>query len=287
MTTLVTGASGQLGRLVVESLLNRGVAPDQVVATARNVDSVADLAARGVQVRQADYDDPASLDHAFAGVDRLLLVSASEAGKRHQQHSNAIAAAKNAGVRLVAYTSIAHADTSSLLLAEEHLATEQELVASGVPAVLLRNSWYLENYTAQLETYLAHGVAGSAGTGRVSAASRRDYAEAAATVLVDDGHAGRTYELGGEAFTLTDLAGAISAATGHTVTYTDLPVEQFEQVLLGAGLPAPMAHILADADRGLAQGDLYVQGNDLDKLIGRRPDTLSDALTSAAQQLTT
>ena len=281
MTIAVTGASGHLGRLAVESLLSRGVPAQDIVATARSLDSLADLAAAGVQVRHADYDVPSTLDAAFAGVDRLLLVSGSEVGKRPGQHANAIAAAKAAEVQLIAYTSIPRADTSSLLLAEEHLATEQELAASGLPYVLLRNSWYLENYTGQLQTYLAHGLAGSAGSGRVSAASRRDYAEAAATVLVEDGHAGAVYELGGDAFTMTELAKAVTTGTGQTVTYTDLPVEQFEQVLLGAGLPAAMAHILADADRGLAQGELYVEGNDLEKLIGRRPETLAEAISQA------
>jgi NAD(P)H dehydrogenase (quinone) len=181
-------------------------------------------------------------------------------------------------VQLIAYTSIPQADTSSMLLAVEHLATERELAASGVPHVLLRNGWYLENYTEQLQAFLAHGIAGSAGDGKVSAAARLDFAEAAATVLTEEGHAGATYELGGEAFTLPELAAAVSVATGTTVTYTDLPVEAYEQVLLGAGVPAPMAHILADSDRGLAQGELFVEGSDLEKLIGRPATTLQQAL---------
>ncbi len=197
MTVVVTGATGHLGRLAVESLLDRGVAPEQIVATGRNVEKLADLAARGVVVRRADFDDPSTLAAAFAGADKVLLVSGSEVGKRVQQHTNAIDAAKAAGVALIAYTSIPYADRSSLLLAEEHAATERVLAASGVPHVLLRNSWYLENYTAQLPTYLEHGVAGAAGSGRVSAAARRDFAEAAATVLIEDGHAGAVYELGG------------------------------------------------------------------------------------------
>jgi NAD(P)H dehydrogenase (quinone) len=278
MTIVVTGATGHLGRFAVEALLERGVPAEQIVAVGRNTDKLADLAARGVTVRRADYADPASLAGAFAGAERLLLVSSSEVGQRVVQHANAIAAAKAAGVRLIAYTSILYADRSTLLLAQEHLATERELAASGVPFVLLRNSWYLENYTEQLETFLAHGIAGSAGAGRVSAAARRDYAEAAAVVVAEDGHAGAVYELGGEPFTLPELAAAVSASTGSPVSYTDLPVEAYEQVLVGAGVPPVMAHILADADRGVAQGELFVDSGQLQKLIGRPAMTMADVL---------
>ena len=278
MTIVVTGATGQLGRLAVQALLDRGVAPGQIIATGRKTDKLADLAAHGVTVRFADFDDPATLAVAFAGADRLLLVSGSEAGNRARQHATAIAAARAAGVQLIVYTSIANADRSSLLLAEEHLATERDLGAAGVAYVVLRNSWYLENYTDQLPTYLAHGIAGAAGTGRVSAATRADFAEAAAAVLTEDGHAGAVYELGGTAFSLPELAAAVSQASGTDVTYTDLPIEAYEQVLLGAGLPAAMAHILADADRGLAAGELYVDANQLEKLIGRPATTLAEAL---------
>jgi NAD(P)H dehydrogenase (quinone) len=281
MTIVVTGATGHLGRLAVEALLARGVPADQIVAAGRDTEKLADLAALGVTVRRADYTDPVSLAEAFAGAQRLLFVSGSEVGQRVVQHANVIAAAKAAGAELIAYTSIPHADTSTLLLAQEHRATEVELAASGVPFVLLRNSWYLENYTQQLETFLAHGIAGSAGTGRVSAAARRDYAEAAAAVVAEDGHAGATYELGGEAFTLPELAAAVSESSGTSVGYTDLPLEAYEQVLIDAGLPPVMAHILADSDRGLAEGELFVDSGHLPKLIGRPATTLADALSSA------
>jgi NAD(P)H dehydrogenase (quinone) len=281
MTIVVTGATGHLGRLAVEALLARGVPADQIVAAGRDTEKLADLAALGVTVRRADYTDPVSLAEAFAGAQRLLFVSGSEVGQRVVQHANVIAAAKAAGAELIAYTSIPHADTSTLLLAQEHRATEVELAASGVPFVLLRNSWYLENYTQQLETFLAHGIAGSAGTGRVSAAARRDYAEAAAAVVAEDGHAGATYELGGEAFTLPELAAAVSESSGISVGYTDLPLEAYEQVLIDAGLPPVMAHILADSDRGLAEGELFVDSGHLPKLIGRPATTLADALSSA------
>jgi NAD(P)H dehydrogenase (quinone) len=283
MSIVVTGATGHLGRLVVEFLLDRGVPAGQVVATGRRVEKLVDLADRGVVVRSADYDDPASLRAAFAGAEKLLLVSGSEVGQRIAQHANVIAAAKDSGVGLVAYTSILKADTSSLLLAEEHRATEQALAASGIPYVFLRNSWYLENYTEQLPVYLEHGIAGAAGTGRVSAATRADYAEAAAAVLVSEGHEGAVYELGGPSFSMAELAAAVSAAAGRTVSYTDLPVEQFTAVLVGAGLPEAAAAVFADGDRGMAQGELLAEGNDLEKLIGRTPTSLADALAAAVR----
>jgi NAD(P)H dehydrogenase (quinone) len=283
MSIVVTGATGHLGRLAVEFLLDRGVPAGQVVAAGRRVEKLVDLADRGVVVRSADYDDPASLRAAFAGAEKLLLVSGSEVGQRIAQHANAIAAAKDSGVGLVAYTSILKADTSSLLLAEEHRATEQALAASGIPYVFLRNSWYLENYTEQLAVYLEHGIAGAAGTGRVSAATRADYAEAAAAVLVSEGHEGAVYELGGPSFSMAELAAAVSAAVGRTVSYTDLPVEQFTAVLVGTGLPEAAAAVFADGDRGMAQGELLAEGNDLEKLIGRTPTSLADALAAAVR----
>jgi NAD(P)H dehydrogenase (quinone) len=282
VSIVVTGATGHLGRLVVESLLDRGVPAGDVVATGRRVEALAELADRGVDVRGADYGDPSSLRAAFDGADRLLLVSGSEVGRRVEQHRNAITAAREAGVGLLAYTSITRADTSRMLLAGEHRATEQALAGSGVPHVLLRNSWYLENYTAQLPTYLAHGVTGATDGGRVSAAARADYAEAAAAVLTGAATAGAVYELGGEPFTMTELAAAVSAATGRQVAYTDLPVEQYRQVLVGAGLPEPVAATLADSDRGIAEGELLVEGDDLARLIGRPPTSLRQALDTAA-----
>jgi NAD(P)H dehydrogenase (quinone) len=282
MSIVVTGATGHLGRLAVESLLARGVPAGEVVATGRATERLADLADRGVVVRRADFDDPASLREAFAGAGKLLLVSGSEPGRRVPQHANAISAAADAGVGLVAYTSIAHAGTSGLSLAQDHRGTEEVLVGSGVPYVLLRNSWYLENYTGQLPVYLERGtITGAAGEGRVSAATRADYAEAAAAVLTGEGHENATYELGGPAFTMTELAAAVSAATGRQVTYTDLPVEQYRQVLAGAGLPEPVAAMLAENDRGVAAGELYVDGGDLEKLLGRPATSLAEALAAA------
>jgi len=280
MSIVVTAATGQLGRLVVEALLARGVPAGDIVATARKPETLADFAVRGVVTRFADHDDPASLTAAFAGTDRLLLISGNVPGERVTQHRNVIDAARAAGVSLIAYTSIPRADRSTLLLAADHRATEVLLAESGLPHVLLRNGWYFENYTAQLPTHLEHGIVGSAGEGRISGAPRADYATAAAAVLATDGHAGAVYELGGDAFTMTEYAVALSAAVGREIHYTDVPPAQYEQILVGAGVPAPFAAALADADRGIADGELFVEGSDLEKLIGRAPTPLTEALAA-------
>lgn len=283
MTVLVTGASGHLGRLVVESLLDRGGPAADVVATARDLDAIADLAARGVQTRRADYTDPASLDAALAGVDRVLLVSSSAVGSRVEQHANVIDAAARAGVDLLVYTSIANADTGGLALAAEHLETERLLRESGVPTALLRNGWYVENYTGNLDPVLATGtVVGSAGDGKVSAAARRDYAEAAAVVLLADDQAGKVYELGGDVpFTLAEYAATLAEATGRKIGYRDLTVEEHQAVLESAGLPAPYAALLVDSDQGIARGALRVESGDLSRLIGRPTTSLADAVRAA------
>ncbi|WP_433284852.1 SDR family oxidoreductase [Micromonospora sp. CA-244673] len=280
MSIVVTGATGPLGRQIISSLLERDVPANQIVAVGRDVGRLASLAELGVVTQRADYDDPGSLQAAFAGAEKLMFVSGSEVGKRVVQHGNVVTAAREAGVGLIVYTSIANADTSTLALAAEHKATEQLIRDSGLPHVFLRNSWYLENYTAQLPTYLQHGVAGAAGDGRVSAATRADYAEAAAVVLTAEGQAGKVYELGGAPFTLTELAAEISRQAGATISYLDLPVDKYTELLVAAGLPEGYAAVLADGDRGLAQGELAV-GDDLAKLLGRTPTTLAEAIRAA------
>lgn len=282
-TLLVSGASGRLGRLVVEALLQRGTAASDIVATARSIEAVTDLAAQGVVVRRADYTDPGSLKEAFVGVDRAVLVSSSAVGERVEQHRNVIAAAAEAGSELLVYTSILHAGTSGMALAAEHKVTEQLLADSGVPHVLLRNSWYLENYTEQLAVALEHGVVlGAAGDGRVSAASRADYARATASVLTGGDHAGKVYELAGnDAFTLAEYAAALAEASGVQVVYQDLPRDEYAAALVGAGVPEPFAQILADSDQGIARGELFSTSDDLTRLIGRPPTSLAQALRSA------
>ena len=284
MSVVVTGATGQLGRLTVEALLRRGVPASDVVATGRDVTGIKDLAECGVVVRPADFTDPDSLSAAFAGADKLLLISASiPVDERVANHRRAIDAALAAGVSLVAYTSTLQADTAATIIGATHRATEEYLRERRVPSVLLRNGWYLENYTGQLPLILQNGaVIGAAGQGRISAASRADYAEAAAVVLTTERHAGAVYELGGdEAFTLAELAEAISAAAGKQITYTDLPAHDLARVLTGAGLPAELADILADADLGLSRGELFTSSGDLRSLIGRPTTPLTNAVADA------
>ena len=284
MSIVVTGATGQLGRHVLEALLERGVPAEEIVAAGRSVGKLSDFAERGVQVKPMNYADAGSVAAALKGATRVLLISGSEVGQRVDQHRTVIEAAKAEGVELLAYTSIANADTTAMKLADEHKATEALLRGSGVPFVLLRNGWYLENYTEQLAGTLAQGaLAGSAGEGKVSAAARVDYAHAAAAVLVADGQAGKVYELGGDdAFSMADLAAEISTATGKTVTYNDLPAEEYVGVLTGVGVPGAFAQILADSDLGIARGDLLVSTGDLRRLIGRPTTSLGQAVRSAA-----
>jgi NAD(P)H dehydrogenase (quinone) len=282
MTSLaVTGATGHLGRLAVTSLLDRGVPASDVVAVVRDAGRAADLADRGVQVRVADYGDRAALDTALAGVDRLLFVSGSEAGRREAQHRTVVEAAQAAGVRRIVYTSIANADTNSTPLAVEHRFTEQLLAGSGIDTVLLRNSWYVENYTAQLERYRAAGaIVGAAGEGRVAAAPRSDYAEAAAAALLADVPASATYELGGPAFTMAELAAVLGDVTGTDLAYRDLPAAEFRAGLLAAGLDEGTADFVTALELATAAGELEVAPTDLEHLLGRPATDLRTALTT-------
>jgi NAD(P)H dehydrogenase (quinone) len=279
----VTGATGPFGRIAIENLLERGIAPGQIVAWARNPEKAAELAARGVQVRQADYSRPETLVAALQGVEKLLFVSGSEAGQRIPQHQNVVDAARQAGVRLIAYTSIVNADTTSMLLAAEHKATEEMIRQSGIPFVFLRNNWYLENYTGNLASTVEHGVLlGSADDGRLNAATRADLAAAAAEVIAGEGHEGRIYELGGDvAFTLPELAETISRESGKPVAYRNLPEAAYAEALVGFGLPEGFARILADSDRGIARGELFTDSGDLARLLGRPTTTPAEAVAAA------
>lgn len=278
----VTGASGRLGRLVIDELLTRGVSAGDVVAVVRTPGKATDLADRGVQVREGDYSQPATLNDALTGVDRLLLVSSSEPGQRVAQHTNVIEAAGAAGVSRIAYTSILNADDTTNPLAGEHQDTEQTLRAAGVPFTLLRNGWYTENYVDQIGPYLERGeILGAAGTGRISAATRKDYAAAAAAALLQDKGGNRTYELGGPAFDLSELARVISEITGTPVTYRDLPVDEYVSRLQQAGLDEATAQFVAALDASIARGDLETDSRDLERLLGRPVTPLTDVVRAA------
>jgi NAD(P)H dehydrogenase (quinone) len=280
---LVTGATGQLGRLVVQSLLGR-VPADQIVVAVRDPAKAADLAAKGVEVRVADYNQPESLVSAFAGIDRVLLISSSEVGSRLPQHHNVIDAAVKSGVKLLAYTGLLHGDASPLPLKADHVATEEYLRASGLSFVLLRNGWYTENYHPYIPSSLEHGALfGAAGEGRISAAPRADYADAAARVLAEGGiHAGKVYELAGdEAFTLGQWAAALSQGAGKPVVYQNLPEADFLGLLVKIGLPEPLAAMIASADVGASKGGLFDDSHTLSRLIGRPTTPLASVLATA------
>ena len=278
----VTGASGQLGRLAVHELLARGVPSSDVVAVVRTRGKAADLADRGVQVREADYARPQTLGAALEGVDRLLLMSSSEAGRRVSHHTNVIGAAKTAGSTRIVYTSMLNAEDTTNPLAGEHQDTERVLAEAGVPFTLLRNGWYTENYTDQLDQYLHRGeIVGAAGNGKVSAATRQDYAAAAAAALLQDDDGNRTYELGGPAFDLPELARTISEVTGTSVTYTDLSVDDYASQLEKAGLDEANASFVAALDGSIAHGDLETTSRDLEQLVEHPVTPLLDAVRAA------
>ncbi len=276
---VVTGATGQLGRLVVESLVKK-VPASGIVAAVRNIDKAMDLANLGVQLRHADYSLPETWDEALKGADKLLLISSSELGQRFAQHKTVIEAAKRSGVKLLVYTSVLHADSSSLGLAEEHRATEAFIRASGIPYVLLRNGWYTENYAAGAPSALEHGnVYGCAGAGRISSAARADYAEAAATVLTAENQAGRIYELAGDThYTLTEFAAEIARQSGKNTGYVNLPESEYKQLLLTVGLPEPVAELLANSDTDASNGALFDESHQLSALIGRPTTPLATTI---------
>lgn len=283
----VTGATGQLGRLVVDALLRR-VPADRVAALVRDPAKADDLQAKGVTVREADYDRPETLRAALDGVDRVLLISSDAVSIRARQHQEVIDAAKAAGVELLAYTSMLHADATPAKLAAEHKATEDAIAASGLPAAILRNGWYTENHLMGLPQALEHGaVVGAAGEGRFSSAARADYAEAAAVVLTGADQAGQVYELAGDrSYTLAEFAAELSRQAGRPIAYRDLSQADYKQVLLGAGLPEPLADALSDEDAVSRRDTLLDEAGVLGRLIGRpttpMPETIAAALREQA-----
>ncbi len=275
----ITGATGHLGQLVINDLL-KTVPASQLVAIVRNPAKAGALQQQGVVVRQADYSDEAALTAALNGVEKLLLISSSEVGQRATQHQNVINAAVAAEVKFIAYTSLLHADNSPLGLHVEHVATEKALAASGIPYALLRNGWYSENYLASAPAALEHGVfIGAAGEGKIAAATRADYAAAAARVISEDDHAGKVYELAGdEAWTLSQLSAELSKQSGKKVAYQNLSEADFAAALKGVGLPAALADMLADSDVGASKGGLFDDSHTLSKLIGRPTTPLAESV---------
>lgn len=279
----ITGAAGQLGQLVVAELARRA-GPDSVTAIVRDPARAAGLFPNGVTVRAGDYDQPETLAKALDGAERVLMISSNALGARVAQHHNVIEAAKRAGVAHLAYTSVLHADRSRLGLAEEHRQTEALIADSGLAHTLLRNGWYTENYTASIPPALQHGAfIGSAGQGRISSAARADYAEAAAIALLDDQAAQRVvYELAGDdAYTLTEFAAELSRQTGRTIPYVDLPEAEYRGALTGAGLPGPLADLLADSDAAAGQGALYDADRAMSRLMGRPTTPFAQTVAQA------
>lgn len=282
----ITGATGQLGQHVIETLL-KTVPASHIVAIVRNPAKATALSQQGITVRQADYSDEAAFTTALQGIDKLLLISSSEVGQRAPQHRNVINAAKAAHVKFIAYTSLLHADTSPLGLADEHVATEKMLAESGIAYALLRNGWYTENYLASAPAALEHGVfIGAADEGKIASATRADYAAAAARVISEDGHAGKTYELAGDAgWTLSQLAAELAKQSGKKVVYQNLSEADFAAALKGVGLPAGLADMLADSDTGASKGGLFDDSHTLSKLIGRPTTSLADSVKGIVQML--
>ncbi|MFY1614873.1 SDR family oxidoreductase [Micromonospora sp. WMMD736] len=281
-TYAVTGATGRLGRLVIGHLLDSGVPAAEIAAVVRSPQKAADLAARGVEIRQADYDDPSTLPGAVAGVRRLLLISGDTPGQRVPQHTAVIDAARLAGVERLVYTSILKADTTTNPLAPEHKATEEVLAASGLSYTVLRNGWYTENYTDQLPQYLSSGtILGATGGSKVSAAPRTDYAAAAAAALTRDEDGNAVYELGGTAFTFDELADAVTEVTGTTVVHRDMSTADLASALQNVGLDAGTAGFVAALDHSIAIGELATDSDDLSRLIGRPTTGLRDAIRAA------
>jgi len=279
MKIAVTGATGQLGNLVVEQLKKR-VASENIVALVRTPEKAASL---GVEARAFDYEKPEGLVDSLKGIDSLLLISGNELGKRAAQHANVIAAAQKAGVKYIVYTSLLHADVSSLNLAGEHLATEKSIKESGIDYTILRNGWYSENYTASIGGALGAGAfIGSAGDGKIASAARADYAEAAAVVLSGDGHKGKVYELAGDsAYTLTELAAEITKQSGKDIPYNNLPEGEYAAILKTFGLPDAFAEAIASWDTGASKGDLFDDEKQLSTLIGRPTTSLEVAVKVA------
>jgi NAD(P)H dehydrogenase (quinone) len=278
----VTGANGNLGRLVIKCLLER-LPADQIIAAVRSPEKADDLLALGLTVREADYTRPETLRNAFYGAEKVLLISAVVPGQRLTQHKAVVDAAREAGVGQIAYTSMLRADTSDLILAEEHKATEEYIAASGLPFTFLRNAWYLENHTGGLASAIQHGaIAGCAGQGRFASASRADYAGAAVTVLTEPGHENKTYELAGDtSYNMSEFAAEVSKQVGHEIVYNNLASGEYRTALLGFGLPEMVVEVVVDADIKSSSGGLDSSSRDLQRLLGRPTTNFGEAIEAA------
>lgn len=275
----VTGATGQLGTLVIEELKKR-ISHDEIVALVRSPEKASKM---GVETRKFDYSNRDGLTDALKGIDRLLLISSNEIGQRAKQHLNVIEAAWKNGVKWIVYTSLLHADSSSLSLAPEHYATEKTIIESGIEYTILRNGWYTENYTNTIRGAVEGGAyIGSASNGRISSAARADYAEAAAVVITAVNHKGKIYELAGdESYTLHDLAAVISKQTGKKIPYKNLAEGEYIEALKSFDVPGPLAEAIAGWDISASNDDLYDNSRQLSLLIGRPTTPLSETVSEA------
>lgn len=280
MKLLVTGATGKLGSKVVESLL-KTLPAEQLAVSVRNSEKAEGLRARGVDVRQGDFDHPETLDTAFAGIDRLLIISADGDNEtRIRQHANAVGAAERAGVKFIAYTSLANATESTNLMAPPHVATEAAIIKTGIPFSFLRNNWYLENEIGSIQGALAGAPwVTSAGAGKVGWALQQDYAEAAAAVLAGKGHENTVYELSGPLLTQEELVSALCVVLGKEIPVQQVDDEKYAEIMKGLGLPDFVIPIVVGIQESIRNGSLEVESNDFEKVLGRPVMQISEALT--------
>ncbi|MCM3117849.1 SDR family oxidoreductase [Neobacillus sp. MER 74] len=286
MKILVTGATGKLGTKVVEALL-KNVPANQLAVSVRNPEKAEGLRARGVEVRQGDFDRPDTLDAAFSGIDRLLMISADGDNEtRIRQHTNAVAAAERAGVKFIAYTSLANAAESKNFLAPTHKATEEAILKTGIPYSFLRNNWYLENESSSIQGVLAGAPwVTSAGSGKVGWALQQDYAEAAAVVLSGTGHENTIYELSGKLLTQEEMASAVGTVLGKEVPVHQVDDSTYADIMKGAGVPEFLLPFLVDIQKGILEGTLAVESNDFEKLLGRPATPISVGLTQIVKSI--
>lgn len=287
MKLLVTGATGKFGSKVVETLL-KTIPADQLAVSVRQPEKAKALKEQGVDVRQGNFDEPESLDVAFEGIDRLLIISTDgDNDTRTHQHGNAVAAAKRAGIKFIAYTSIVNAQESTNLFAPTHKATELAIKETGIPYSFLRNNWYFENEIPTIESILfgAPWVT-SAGDGKVGWALQEDYAEVAAKVLADEGHEYTTYELAGKALSQGEVVSVLAELLDKEIAVERVDDETYSQIMKKAGIPDVVLPLLVDIQRSIREGSLDIESDDMEKLIGRPATPINEALTQILKQLT-